>query len=52
VRGVYDRPTVLKRWRDGLLGDFFFQKRVPRVAADRDRRVALRSGRAPGRGGV
>jgi bifunctional non-homologous end joining protein LigD len=29
VRGVYDRPTVLKRWRDGVKGDFFFQKRVP-----------------------
>jgi bifunctional non-homologous end joining protein LigD len=29
VRGVYDRPTVLKRWKDGIAGDFFFQKRVP-----------------------
>jgi len=24
-----ERPTVLKRWRDGITGDFFFQKRVP-----------------------
>src|SRR3954469_10447323 len=29
VRGLYDRPTVLKRWRDGITGDVFFQKRVP-----------------------
>jgi bifunctional non-homologous end joining protein LigD len=29
VRGLYDRPTVLKRWKDGIEGEFFFQKRVP-----------------------
>jgi DNA ligase D-like protein (predicted polymerase) len=29
VRGVRDRPTVLKRWKDGIDGEFFFQKRVP-----------------------
>jgi DNA ligase D-like protein (predicted polymerase) len=29
VRGVYERPTVLKRFKDGVEGDFFFQKRVP-----------------------
>jgi bifunctional non-homologous end joining protein LigD len=29
IRGLYDRPTVLKRWKDGIAGDFFFQKRVP-----------------------
>jgi DNA ligase D-like protein (predicted polymerase) len=29
VRHLYDRPTVLKRWREGVTGDFFFQKRVP-----------------------
>ena len=27
--GVRRRPTVLKRFPDGALGDFFFQKRVP-----------------------
>jgi len=27
--GVRDRPTVLKRFPDGAMGDFFFQKRVP-----------------------
>ncbi|MCW3006860.1 MAG: primase small subunit [Solirubrobacterales bacterium] len=29
VRGLHDRPTVLKRWKDGIEGEFFFQKRVP-----------------------
>jgi bifunctional non-homologous end joining protein LigD len=29
VRGLYDRPTVLKRFKDGIDGEFFFQKRVP-----------------------
>jgi bifunctional non-homologous end joining protein LigD len=29
VRGLYDRPTVLKRWKDGITGEVFFQKRVP-----------------------
>jgi DNA ligase D-like protein (predicted polymerase) len=29
VRGLHDRPTVLKRWRDGITGEVFFQKRVP-----------------------
>jgi len=27
--GVRDRPTVLKRFPEGAMGDFFFQKRVP-----------------------
>ena len=27
--GLRERPTVLKRWNDGITGDFFFQKRVP-----------------------
>jgi bifunctional non-homologous end joining protein LigD len=29
VLHLRERPTVLKRWRDGITGDFFFQKRVP-----------------------
>ncbi|MEX2658176.1 MAG: DNA polymerase domain-containing protein [Acidimicrobiales bacterium] len=29
LRGVYERPTVLKRYPDGAEGEFFFQKRVP-----------------------
>jgi bifunctional non-homologous end joining protein LigD len=29
VRGLRDRPTVMKRWVDGVQGEPFFQKRVP-----------------------
>ncbi len=29
LRGVFERPTVLKRYIDGATGEFFFQKRVP-----------------------
>lgn len=29
LRGVFERPTVMKRYVDGATGDFFFQKRVP-----------------------
>jgi DNA ligase D-like protein (predicted polymerase) len=29
LRGVYERPTVLKRYPDGAQGEFFYQKRVP-----------------------
>jgi bifunctional non-homologous end joining protein LigD len=32
VRHLRDRPTVLKRWVDGVDGEFFFQKRVPDTA--------------------
>ena len=34
VNGLRDRPTVLKRWKDGVTGDFFFQKRVPEKRPD------------------
>ena len=34
VRHLRDRPTVLKRWVDGVDGEFFFQKRVPQNAPD------------------
>jgi bifunctional non-homologous end joining protein LigD len=34
VRHLRDRPTTLKRWVDGVAGDFFFQKRVPDSAPD------------------
>ena len=30
LRGVRERPTVLKRFPDGAEGPFFFQKRVPK----------------------
>ena len=29
LRGVFERPTVLKRYPDGATGEPFFQKRVP-----------------------
>ncbi|MDQ3570227.1 MAG: non-homologous end-joining DNA ligase [Actinomycetota bacterium] len=29
LRGVYERPTVLKRFPNGAEGDFFYQKRAP-----------------------
>jgi bifunctional non-homologous end joining protein LigD len=34
VRHLRERPTVLKRWVDGVAGDPFFQKRVPDSAPD------------------
>jgi bifunctional non-homologous end joining protein LigD len=34
VRGLRDRPTVMKRWVDGVDGEPFFQKRVPDGAPD------------------
>jgi bifunctional non-homologous end joining protein LigD len=34
VRGLRDRPTVMKRWVNGVEGDPFFQKRVPDSAPD------------------
>ncbi|HUN79046.1 MAG TPA: non-homologous end-joining DNA ligase [Solirubrobacteraceae bacterium] len=32
--GLRERPTVLKRWVDGVQGEPFFQKRVPASAPD------------------
>ena len=34
VRGLRDRPTVMKRWVDGVKGEPFFQKRVPDSAPE------------------
>jgi DNA ligase D-like protein (predicted polymerase) len=34
VRGVRERPTVMKRWVDGVEGKPFFQKRVPDSAPE------------------
>jgi bifunctional non-homologous end joining protein LigD len=34
LRGVYRRPTVLKRFPDGITGEVFFQKRVPAARPD------------------
>ncbi|MCL1595671.1 MAG: ATP-dependent DNA ligase [Actinomycetia bacterium] len=32
LRGVYDRPTMLKRWTKGVGGEPFYVKRVPKGA--------------------
>jgi bifunctional non-homologous end joining protein LigD len=32
VRHLRERPTTMKRWVDGVAGEFFFQKRVPDTA--------------------
>jgi bifunctional non-homologous end joining protein LigD len=34
VDGLRDRPTVMKRWVDGVAGEPFFQKRVPDSAPE------------------
>jgi bifunctional non-homologous end joining protein LigD len=34
VVGLRERPTTMKRWVDGVSGDFFFQKRVPDSAPE------------------
>ena len=34
VRGLAERPTVMKRWVDGVDGEPFFQKRVPDTAPE------------------
>jgi DNA ligase D-like protein (predicted polymerase) len=34
VRGLRERPTVMKRWVDGVEGEPFFQKRVPERAPE------------------
>jgi len=34
LRGVKDRPTLLKRYPNGVDGDFFHQKRVPTARPD------------------
>src|SRR5712691_8949440 len=48
LRGVYERPTVLKRFPDGALGEPFFQKRVPEKRPDwlETVRVTFPSGRS------
>jgi bifunctional non-homologous end joining protein LigD len=34
LRGVYERPTVLKRYPEGAGGPFFYQKRAPQSRPD------------------
>jgi DNA primase len=49
VRGLRERPGTMKRFVDGVDGDFFFQKRVPKGAPDwlRRRRSRSRADAAP-----
>jgi len=48
LRGVFERPTVMKRYPNGATGDFFFQKRVPASHPDwlETVRVSFPSGRS------
>jgi DNA ligase D len=48
LRGVFERPTVLKRFPDGALGEPFFQKRVPEKRPEwlETVRVSFPSGRS------
>jgi DNA ligase D-like protein (predicted polymerase) len=41
LRGIYDRPIVLKRYVHGAEGDFFFQKRAPASRPDWVKTVRL-----------
>lgn len=45
LRGVADRPCVLKRWRDGTSGKPFYQKRAPKSPGRTYAEVAFPSGR-------
>ena len=47
LRGVFRRPTVMKRFPDGATGEMFFQKRVPAKRPDwlQTATVAFPSGR-------
>jgi bifunctional non-homologous end joining protein LigD len=45
LRGVWGRPTVLKRWNHGVAGEPFFQKRAPRNPAHEYATITFPSGR-------
>ncbi len=45
LAGVFGRPTVLKRWREGVAGKPFFQKRAPRDSAHEYATISFPSGR-------
>ncbi|CAN5581382.1 MAG: ATP-dependent DNA ligase [Euzebyaceae bacterium] len=46
LRGVYGRPTVLKRWREGVAGKPFFQKRAPKDSEHEYATITFPSGRS------
>jgi bifunctional non-homologous end joining protein LigD len=41
LRGIFNRPIVLKRYPNGAQGDFFFQKRAPTQRPDWVKTVSL-----------
>ena len=45
LRGVWGRPTVLKRWNHGVAGKPFFQKRAPKDSAHEYATITFPSGR-------
>jgi len=45
LRGVYGRPTVLKRWNTGVTGEPFFQKRAPKLREHEYATITFPSGR-------
>ncbi len=54
VRHLRERPTVMKRWVDGVQGEPFFQKRVPSSAPEwiETATVTFPSGRSRARAGA
>ncbi len=46
LRGVFGRPTVLKRWNHGVAGEPFFQKRAPKDSAHEYATISFPSGRS------
>jgi len=46
LRGVFGRPTVLKRWNSGVAGEPFFQKRAPKDEAHEYATISFPSGRS------
>src|SRR5690606_4430472 len=42
LRGIHERPIVLKRYVEGIAGEFFFQKRAPASRPDWVETVTLR----------
>jgi DNA ligase D-like protein (predicted polymerase) len=46
LRGVYGRPSVLKRWNNGTAAEPFFQKRAPKAAGREYATVTFPSGRS------
>lgn len=46
LRGVWGRPTILKRWNQGSAGEAFFQKRAPKTPDREYATIRFPSGRS------